>query len=182
MQNQNQKGFTPTPNFGVSLQSRRGFTLIELLVVISIIGLLASVALIALVSVRQKSRNAKRVADMVQMLNALELFKAQYSGYPVDITPQDGIPDGLSPKFASTIPRAPTPADSVVCEANFSPCGGAGEPACVIANTYYYLPKGTCEISNGVMVCPDFEYYFCLSDKTGNFLPGIRVLSPKGIR
>jgi prepilin-type N-terminal cleavage/methylation domain-containing protein len=163
-------------------KQQHGFTLIELLVVVAIIALLTSVALIALVSARQKARNAKRAADMVQMLNALELFKAQYAGYPNDTTPQDGIPDGVSPRFASTIPKAPTPADSVICEANFSPCGGAGEPACVIANTYYYVPKGTCEIVNSVAVCPDYEYYFCLGDKTGSIPAGVKIMGPKGIR
>jgi prepilin-type N-terminal cleavage/methylation domain-containing protein len=182
MRNKNQEGFTSTPNFGVSLPSRRGFTLIELLVVVAIIGLLSSVALIALVSARQKARNAKRVADMVQMLTALELFKAHYGGYPADTTPANGVPDGITPRFASTLPIAPMPADSAVCEVNFNPCGGAGEPACVIANTYSYVPKGTCEIVNGTNVCPSFEYYFCLGDKTGIVPEGIRIMGPSGIR
>lgn len=168
--------------FQQQTDSQTGFTLIELLVVVAIIGLLSSVALIALVSARQKARNAKRAADMVQMLNALELFRAQYSGYPADTAPADGIPDGVSPKFASTIPKAPTPADSATCETNFSPCGSTGEPACVIANTYYYVPKGACESINGTTVCADFEYYFCLGDKTGSIPAGVKVLGPKGIR
>ena len=118
MQNKKQKGFTPTPNLqscGVnSNKSERGFTLIELLVVIAIIALLSSVALIAFVSARKKSRNTKRLADMVQMLNGLELFNASNRGYPEDAD-ANGIPDGLSPKFVGTIPLAPTPVDSVTC-------------------------------------------------------------------
>ena len=160
----------------------KGFTLIELLVVVAIIALLTSIGLIAFVSARQKARNAKRASDMVQMLNALELFKAQHAGYPDDASPQDGIPDGVSPRFASTIPKAPTPADSTICEANFSPCGGVGEPACLMANTYYYLPTGSCSVVGGVNVCPEFEYYFCLGDQTGNIPAGIRVMTPKGVR
>ena len=51
-----------------------GFTLIELLVVIAIIGLLASIVLVALNTSRQKSRIAKRVADLNQIATALELY------------------------------------------------------------------------------------------------------------
>jgi len=182
----NSAGFTSTPNpkdYGVSsAKEERGFTLIELLVVVAIIALLTSVALIAFMSARQKSRNAKRISDMVQMLNALELFNAQNKGYPNDTTPQDGIPDGVSLKFAATIPKAPLPPDSSICEANFSPCGGANQPACVTSNTYYYVPLGTCQVVNGVSVCPDFSYYFCLGSKVGDFDEGVRILKPRGVQ
>ena len=56
-------------------KSRRGgFTLIELLVVIAIIGILASIVLASLNSARQKSRDARRIADIKQIQLALELY------------------------------------------------------------------------------------------------------------
>src|ERR1700732_5233360 len=51
----------------------RGFTLIELLVVIAIIGLLASIILASLNTARQKGRDARRLADLKEMANAMEL-------------------------------------------------------------------------------------------------------------
>ncbi|MEK7617519.1 MAG: prepilin-type N-terminal cleavage/methylation domain-containing protein [Patescibacteria group bacterium] len=162
-------------------KKQTGFTLIELLVVVAIIALLTSIALIAFVSARQKSRNAKRLSDMVQMLNGLELFSAQNKGYPDDIVPQDGIPDGLSPKFVSTIPKAPLPADSVACSAVYSPCGSAGQPACVTSNTYYYVARN-CQVVNGLSVCKDFDYYFCLGADTGSFSAGVRTMTPEGVK
>ena len=51
----------------------KGFTLIELLVVVSIIGLLASIVVVSLGGSRTQSRDAKRLADLKQIQNALEL-------------------------------------------------------------------------------------------------------------
>jgi len=39
------RGFTPTPKFGVSLQSKRGFTLIEIVVVMGLFAVLAGFGL-----------------------------------------------------------------------------------------------------------------------------------------
>jgi len=59
-----------------------GFTLIELLVVIAIIGLLASIILASLNTARVKSRDARRVADMNQIRNAIELYNDDNKHYP----------------------------------------------------------------------------------------------------
>ncbi|NMB48568.1 prepilin-type N-terminal cleavage/methylation domain-containing protein [Candidatus Kuenenbacteria bacterium] len=60
----------------------RGFTLIELLVSIAIIGLLASMAMMSLGNARQKSRDARRVADVKQIQNALEMYFNDNTFYP----------------------------------------------------------------------------------------------------
>lgn len=51
--------------------SDEGFTLIELLVVIAIIGVLASVVLTSLTTARARARDARRVSDLKQMINAI---------------------------------------------------------------------------------------------------------------
>ncbi|HTR18704.1 MAG TPA: prepilin-type N-terminal cleavage/methylation domain-containing protein [Candidatus Paceibacterota bacterium] len=53
-----------------------GFTLIELLVVVAIIGLLASIILVSLTTARAKGRDARRLADLKEMANAMELASA----------------------------------------------------------------------------------------------------------
>ena len=60
-----------------------GFTLIELLVVISIVSLLSAVVFSSLNSARAKARDAKRLADLMQIRNALILYADDHSGnYP----------------------------------------------------------------------------------------------------
>src|SRR4051812_31161735 len=59
---------------------RAGFTLIELLVVIAIIGILASIVLASLNSSRKKSRDARRLSDLKQLQNALELYSNESGG------------------------------------------------------------------------------------------------------
>lgn len=68
--------------------NKKGFTLIELLVVIAIIGILSSVVLASLNSARQKSRDARRVADIKQLQLALELYYDSNQGvYPGTLAP-----------------------------------------------------------------------------------------------
>ena len=72
----------------------RGFTLIELLIVIAIIALLATLAIFAVGSARVRARDAKRIADVKQTMNALELYAVNNGGYPG--VPLQGVPLGNS--------------------------------------------------------------------------------------
>src|SRR3989344_2624835 len=63
---------------------QKGFTLIEVLVVVSIIGLLASIVLVGLGGFRSQGRDAKRIADLKQTQNALELYYTKCQHYPGD--------------------------------------------------------------------------------------------------
>ncbi len=63
-------------------KNKNGFTLIELLVVISIIGLLASVVLVSLNKARIKARDTRRLADLKQIMTALEMYVSDIGYYP----------------------------------------------------------------------------------------------------
>lgn len=126
-------------------KNQKGFTLIELLVVIAIIGLLASVVLLALNSARQKSRDAKRLADVRQIASALELYYDTNNGYPT--TASFG---SLAPSYLGQLPTFPTPADG--CNtASYSYTSSASGTYqllfCVSAPTGGITPAGTHTLS-----------------------------------
>jgi prepilin-type N-terminal cleavage/methylation domain-containing protein len=103
---------------------KKGFTLIELLVVIAIIGLLSSVVLASLNTARSKARNAKRLSDLHQITNALEMYYDANGTYPVvtantdtnwrsecatwgGYAPSSVIP-GLVPTYLPSMPSDPS--------------------------------------------------------------------------
>lgn len=78
-----------------------GFTLIEMLVVVAIIGLLSSVILVGLGDVRKEARDTRRVSDIRQVQNQLEIYYSVHQGYPADIyelaaTPYDPVADPVT--------------------------------------------------------------------------------------
>ena len=161
-------------------KKNKGFTLIELLVVVAIIGLLSSIALLAFADAREKSRDAKRLGDMTQLNTGLALYFGTNKGYPSGTL---GVPVPLVPNFTASLPSGPTPADGGCAAVTSYPSpvpldsgniGGAG---------YYYYPSGTSYLgADGSQVYPDYAYYFCLGNQTGNFAPGLHILTPEGLQ
>lgn len=159
----------------------KGFTLIELLVVIAIIGLLSTLAVVALNSARQRSRDAKRVADIRQIQTALELSFSEYSLYP----------DKGSGVIANAIELGVAASTKVLC--------GLGVPAlpefvgasgdCVTGSTTYMglvpqNPSPTAPLGEGYKFQGDGKTYviqFELEGKTGQLEKGLNCATPDGI-
>ncbi|HKK54015.1 MAG TPA: type II secretion system protein [Patescibacteria group bacterium] len=146
-------------------KNKKGFTLIELLVVIAIIGLLSTLAIVALNSARQKSRDAKRVADIKQIQTALEIYYNDNFEYPANVESGSsiGTTTGAGVIYMTGVPTAPTPADGT-CE------GDTGSNN----NAYTYVqedgPTGS-----------SYSLSYCLGAETGNVPAGPQTATPGGV-
>jgi len=67
---------------GESTINKQGFTLIELLVVIAIIGILATIVVAGVSNYLARARDAKRIADIEEIKNALITYYADNAKYP----------------------------------------------------------------------------------------------------
>jgi general secretion pathway protein G len=61
---------------------RKGFTLIEILIVVAIIAILASVVLVGLGPTQEAGRDARRISDLQEDQNGLELYFNKCGYYP----------------------------------------------------------------------------------------------------
>jgi prepilin-type N-terminal cleavage/methylation domain-containing protein len=71
-------------NKNLRANSQAGFTLLEILVVMIIIGVLVGLGLSSFRTSQIKSKDAKRIADLDQIANALETYFNDKGYYPVD--------------------------------------------------------------------------------------------------
>jgi prepilin-type N-terminal cleavage/methylation domain-containing protein len=63
-------------------KNQQGFTLIELLVVISIIGFITVSSVVVFNNARMKARDAERIANISQIVKALDLYYDKYNTWP----------------------------------------------------------------------------------------------------
>jgi prepilin-type N-terminal cleavage/methylation domain-containing protein len=117
---------------------RAGFTLIELLVVIAIIGLLASIILAALSGAQAKGRDARRIGDIREIQNALELYidtcKSFPNTSPLTLSENNGCPAGVT--LGTFLPSLPTDPHAPAANANYLYTAyGSGNPC--IATSYH---------------------------------------------
>jgi hypothetical protein len=117
-------------------------------------------AIVALNSARQKSRDAKRVADVKQIQTALELYYNDNFGYPSAVTQGESIvgpaPDNVM--YMAQVPEAPEPPDGDTCDAD--------------NNKYTYTQ------TDGVA---SYNLKYCIGAETGNVPAGVNIATPAGI-
>lgn len=68
----------------IKRKTSNGFTLIEMLVAATIMAVLTAIGIVSFSIANQKARDAKRKADLEQARSALEIYRSDNTGYPVD--------------------------------------------------------------------------------------------------
>jgi len=164
------------------VDNKKGFTLIELLVVIAIIGFLASLVLVALSNARVRSRDAKRLADVRQIMSGLELYFTNCQAYPV---------------AASAITLGPTYKLANGTAANCGTNDGTGTNGGIgtaTGGTAYItlfpsapLPNdGNCSVAENVYsytgTAASYSLVFCLGRATGSLGASLHTASQTGIQ
>lgn len=154
---------------------RKGFTLIELLITTTIIGLLASLGSVSYSYVRLKARDAKRVADIRSVRNAIETYFEQHGKYPD--APTNGIILG-------------TDNAKVISDAGITAVGGESGIVYLVNTPSNVLPGGIPYLYRGrsnenfacTRSCPKYEVTFELESDIGDFLAGPHKLTDDGIK
>ena len=157
----NQKGFTQAPACGA------GFTLIELLVVIAIIGLLSTMAVVSLNSARGKARDAKRVSDVKQISNLIEMAAANTASGGYDVLPTGCDAVGELTKTCGTFEGVDM---STITDPSLSTtaCRNAGKATCAYAMTK-------------AESATDYEICFYLEEGAGSVAAGKNSVNAGGI-
>ncbi|HPC31084.1 MAG TPA: type II secretion system protein [Candidatus Paceibacterota bacterium] len=83
---------------------KKAFTLVEMLVVVTVIAILSSMILVGMGGARAKARDARRIADLHNIQNVLELYFAQKGKYPPTPTGATDLAKWTS--FVSTLTGA----------------------------------------------------------------------------
>ena len=161
-------------------RSYKGFTLIELLVVIAIIGLLSTLAVVALNSARQRSRDAKRVADIRQVQTALELGFSETGEYPFDVSGDTSAILGSSTATVLCKDSVASPNTSPIWDTNTAGCASGGTymglvpsaPTPPSGNEYRYFSSSTAA----------YKIMFTLEGDTGQLKTGANCANSNGIQ
>ena len=156
-------------------KNKLAFTLVEMLVVIAVIGILTTLAVVAVQNSRESTRNAKRVADIKQIQNALELYYNDNNAYPNTLIPGEVLSSN-SITYIQQIPFAPTPNDGACSEE---------ENAYTYINPYrldyFYIDEEQWTYDNWDYDRNYYNIHFCIGEKSGGLLAGEIVASPRGL-
>lgn len=161
-------------------KKKRGFTLAEVLVSVTIIVLLVTLSIVATLQLRVRSRDAKRVSDVTEIMNALESYYAANKAYPTVITAGQPIMSG-SNMLLKAVPNNPSPRTDGGCADQgytyTTTTTGYKLTFCIGAN-HGRFAQGTviCKNGNcGVKDAAECGGSVTITDRDGNVYPTVQI-------
>ncbi|OGF19044.1 hypothetical protein A3G56_01530 [Candidatus Falkowbacteria bacterium RIFCSPLOWO2_12_FULL_45_10] len=145
--------------------TQKGFTLIELLVVIAIIGLLSTMAVVSLNSARGKARDAKRVSDVKQLSNVIEMEAANTASGGYNILP-DGC-DAVGELTTACGTFGGVDWSKIADSSGTAACSAASAATCAYAMTKAESTS-------------DYEICFYLEEGVGGLTKGLNHINAGG--
>ncbi len=140
-------------------KQRAAFTMIELLVTLFIIAIIVSLSVIVYDVAWSKSRNSKRVSDIIRIQNALEKYHQQQGQYPDSLTFGENLTDQSGNVYMIDVPQNPKPRTDGDC-----------------ADQEYTYSTSTNLYGN-----ENFFLEFCIGDKSDQIEKGINCATSQGI-
>lgn len=131
----------------MNIMQRKGFTLIEILIVVAIIAILASVVLVGLGPTQQAGRDARRVSDLQEVQNGLELWYNSCGIYPGTNHCTAGSPGSSWSAFSTVLTGSGLGIGSVPDD----PSSGKNYDYGYGANNASYMLMATMENANGTV-------------------------------
>lgn len=124
---------------------KKGYTLVELMVAISIIALLFAAGVASYTKASQRSRDAKRKADIEQLRSALEMYRTDNSSYPSTAGAWQDIPTTLDTALVSNyMPALPVDPQSGISYMYQSPIDAGTTTYCLTAFMEVTSGSGSC--------------------------------------
>ncbi len=135
---------------------KHGFTLVELLVAVAIIGLIVTISTVSYSKISSGVRDNRRLSDVIQIQQALELYHRDEGFYPAVLTSgQALIGSSTNNVYLAKVPSAPTPSDN----------------NCSSSNEYIYT-----FISDD-----NYNLSYCLGSNTSKASGGVHCATQNGI-
>lgn len=134
----------------------QGFSLLEFVIVIIILGLVSTLTSASINHLKANNRDAKRVADVLEIQTALEMYYRANHVYPAALTTGQPL-EKNGVVYLGRVPGNPQPVDGDDC----SP-----------ATDYTYVPSEDLR---------SYALSFCLSSRTGDVGAGANTAIPGDI-
>ncbi|MDD5711042.1 MAG: prepilin-type N-terminal cleavage/methylation domain-containing protein [Candidatus Colwellbacteria bacterium] len=91
------------------MKNNQGFTLIEMLIVIAIIAILSGIVLVGVSGFQASARDSRRISDIRNAQNLLELYYTQQGVYP-EVAGWDDLNDAIA-SSTDALPQPPAAGD-----------------------------------------------------------------------